>query len=245
LKIQGTDVDGNALQSDDYVFTTLTFPKLFGLKVSQVPNTPTSTVSVTFDSNVPTSSLVTVSGKGGKDVAKYDLETSHAIKVTGLMDNTAYTFSVKGRDQYGNEALSISEAYKTDFDTRPPLITDITVETSIIGYGVDAKGQIVVSWTTDEPSTSQVEYGAGVTGDYTSKTQEDTSLTVNHVVIISDLKPSSPYHFRAVSADGSGNTGKSADNSILTEQASESVIDLIVKSLQSSIGWIFNVFARN
>jgi hypothetical protein len=245
LKIQGTDIDGNALQSDDYVFTTLTFPKLFNLKVAQVPNTPTSTVNVTFDSNVPTSSLVTVSGKGGKDVAKYDLETLHAIKVTGLLDNTAYTFTVKGRDQYGNEALSISESYKTDFDTRPPLITDITVETSIIGYGVDAKGQIVVSWTTDEPSASQIEYGAGVTGDYSSKTQEDTSLTINHVVIISDLKPSSPYHFRVVSADGSGNTGKSADNSVLTEQASESVIDLIIKSLQSSIGWIFNVFAKD
>lgn len=245
FKITGTDVDGNALSSDDYVFTTLTFPKLSSLKVEQVPNTPTSTVEVKFDSNVPTSSQIIVTGKGGKDVAKYDLETTHVVKVTGLADNTQYTISAKGRDQYGNEANAISTTYKTDFDTRPPLVTDITVESSILGYGVDAKGQIVVSWNTDEPATSQIEYGSGIAGNYTSKTQEDTSLTENHVVIISDLKPSSPYHFRVISKDASGNSGISGDNPVLTEQATESVIDLIIKSLQSSIGWIFTAFVRN
>ena len=246
FKVVGVDVDGNILQSDDYVFTTLTFPKLSNLKVVQVPNTPTSTVRVEFDSNVPTSSLVTFSGAKGKDVAKYDLETVHALMVSGLSDNTAYSISVKGRDQYGNEAQAVTSSYKTDFDTRPPYITDITVETSILGYGVDAKGQLVISWTTDEPGTSQVEYGTGVGGDeYSSKTQEDTSLTENHVVIISDLKPSSPYHFRVVSKDSSQNTGKSGDNSVLTEEASSSVIDLIIKSLESSIGWIFKRFGGN
>jgi hypothetical protein len=198
---------------------------------------------VEFDSNVPTSSLVTFSGNKGKDVAKYDLETAHALMVSGLADNTNYSITVKGRDSYGNEASSISTSYKTDFDTRPPYITDITVETSILGYGVDAKGQLVISWTTDEPGTSQVEYGTGVGGnEYSSTTQEDNSLTENHVVIISDLKPSSPYHFRVVSRDNAKNTGKSGDNSVLTEEASSSVIDLIIKSLQSSIGWIFEVF---
>jgi hypothetical protein len=244
-RIQGTDIEGNVLVSDDYVFETLTFPKLSDLRVSQVPNTPTSTVKVAFDSNVPTSTFVTLSGAGGKEVAKYDLETTHEIQITGLKDNTQYTITARGRDQYGNEATSLGTTYKTDFDTRPPLLTDITVETSITGYGVDAKGQIVVSWNTDEPGTSQLEYGEGVAAqEYLSRTQEDTSLTENHVVIISDLKPSAPYHFRAVSRDGSGNTGKSADNSVLTQQASESIIDIIIKSLQSTIGWIFNVFSK-
>jgi hypothetical protein len=244
-KIQGIDVDGNILTSDDYVFNTLTFPKLDSLKVEHVPNSRPSTTKVTFNSNVPTSALVSFVGSGGKDVSKYTLENAHQLLVTGLADDTSYNVVAKGRDAYGNESLSLTVPFRTPFDTTPPLVTDITVETSILGYGIDAKGQVVISWTTDKPSTSQVEYGSGVGSDtYSSKTQEDSSLTETHVVIISDLKPSSPYHFRVVSRDKSGNIGMSGDNSVLTQQASQSVLDLIIKSLQSSIGWIFGAFAK-
>ena len=51
------------------------------------------------------SSLVAFSGNRGKDVAKYDLETTHAILVTGLADNTSYGVTVKGRDQYGMQTM--------------------------------------------------------------------------------------------------------------------------------------------
>jgi hypothetical protein len=242
-RIQGTDIEGNTLLSDNYVFETLTFPRLSNLTIEQVPNTPTSTVKVSFSSNVPTTSLVTFSGAGARDAAKYDLVTEHEMQVSGLSDNTSYSVAVRGRDQYGNEAVPLTTSHKTDFDTRPPVISDITVETSITGYGVDARGQIIVSWNTDEPATSQIEYGEGVAGEeYSAKTQEDAGLSQNHVVIISDLKPSAPYHFRVVSRDAAGNTGKSGDNSVLTQQASESIIDLIIKSLQSTIGWIFSAF---
>jgi hypothetical protein len=246
FKIQGIDVDGNTLNSDNYVFTTLTFPKLSALTVVQQRNTPTSTIKVTFESNVPTNTQVVVAGNGGKDMAKYDLENTHTIVVTGLKDNTPYTVTARGRDQYGNEANPLSTSYKTEFDTRPPEISNITTETSIVGTGVDAKAQVIVSWTTDEPGTSQVEYGPGATGtEYTAKTQEDSSFSENHVVIISDLKTSSPYHFRVISSDNAKNEAKSGENAVLTDQASESVIDLIIKSLQDTIGWIFNVFGGN
>jgi hypothetical protein len=238
FKIQGTDVDGNTLNSDNYIFTTLTFPRLSDLKVEQVNNTPTSTVKVSFNSNVPATAQVNVTGDGGKSAATYDLKTIHEVTIPGLKDDTPYTVVVQARDQYGNNATSLSEAYKTQFDTRPPEISDITTETDIVGFGLDAKGQVIVSWTTDEPATSQVEYGPGATGsDYAGKTQEDSTLTQN-------LKTSAPYHFRVVSEDNAKNQAKSSDNSVLTDQASESVIDLIIKSLQSTIGWIFNAFGR-
>ncbi len=246
FKIQGTDVDGNNLLSDNYVFTTLTFPRLSNYKVEQVKNTATSTVKVKFSSNVPTTANVNVSGNGGKESAQYNLKTSHEMTISGLKDNTSYNIIASARDQYGNEADSISETYKTEFDTRPPQISGITTETSIIGYGIDAKGQVIISWVTDEPASSQIEYGAGATGgEYSAKTQEDMSLSENHVIIISDLKASSPYHFRVISHDNAGNKAQSQDNSVLTDQATESIIDIIIKSLQASIGWIFNVFSRN
>jgi phosphodiesterase/alkaline phosphatase D-like protein len=238
-RIQGTDIEGNVLVSDDYVFETLTFPRLSDLDLRQIPTATTSTVELTFRSNVPTTSQVTFSGPGRKDSANYDLLTEHRILVAGLLDNTQYEITVRGRDQYGNEASSLSRSYKTDFDTRPPAVTDITTETEVTGLGLDAKGQVIVSWETDEPSTSQVEFGIGSSGSYTNKTQEDSALSTTHVVIISDLKPSSPYHFRVVSKDSSDNEVKSEEFTALTPQASRSIFEAILGALDRAIGWMF------
>lgn len=242
FKIQGTDVDGNTLVSDNYVFTTLTYPKISNLRVEQVKSSATSTVRVSFDTNVSTTAQVTV---GNKEVSDYSLKTSRSFTISGLADNTTYTVTARARDEYGNEADSISQPYKTEFDTRPPAVTNVTTESSIVGTGAESKTQVIISWETDEAGTSQIEYAFGTFGDgYTLKTQEDTSLTTSHVVILSGLKPSTAYHFRTVSRDAATNTGYSEDNSVLTEQLSMSVLDLIVNSLESSLGWLLGAFSR-
>lgn len=242
FKISSVDADGNAISSDDYTFDTLKFPIVSNLKIEQLKNMPTSSIKVTWESNVPTTSVVNYSGR---ESAKSQLETKHTVIITGLHDNSSYTLSATGRDQYGTEAAALSESYKTDFDTRPPLITNVTTESSVVGFGAEAKTQVIISWETDEPGTSQIEYDFGTFGDnYQFKTQEDGGLTTSHVVIVSGLKPSTSYHFRTVSRDASKNTGYSDDNTILTEQASSSIIDIIVNSLQNSLGWLFGAYRR-
>lgn len=239
-RIQGIDIEGNVLTSDDYIFETLTFPKLSNLALKQVPTAATSTVEVTFSSNVPITSSVTFAGTNQRNADSYTLSTEHKVTVSGLSDNTQYTVTVRGRDQYGNEALALNESYKTSFDTRPPSVTNVNTETEVSGYGVDAKGQIIVSWETDEPATSQIEYGIGSSGSYTNKTQEDATLsTTTHVVIISDLKTSSAYHFRVVSKDASGNEVKSEEYTTLTPQANRSIFESILGALDKAIGWLF------
>ncbi|RJO61915.1 DUF2341 domain-containing protein [candidate division WS5 bacterium] len=242
FKIFGADTDGNTMQSDDYNFDTLTFPKVSSVGIEQLKHTATATMKVNWESNVPISSVVYYTDPTGKsmEAAQSELKTSHELVISGLKDNTDYTLVVKGRDAYGNEANSGSEKFKTDFDTRPPKVSEITTETSISGYGSSAKAQIVVSWYTDEPSTSQVEYSKGVSGDtYLLSTQEDGMLTTSHVVVVSDLDPSSSYFFRVVSKDNSGNEGKSDSNSVLTEEARSSIFDLVIKSFESTLGWLF------
>jgi hypothetical protein len=247
FKIAGTDTDGNGLNSDDYSFETLTFPRVSDVKITQKTDEATSTVVVSWNTNVPTDSVVNYSGGGvSKESSKALLEQKHSITVTNLRDNTAYAISVGGRDAYGNQADSSSASYKTAFDTRPPQISAVTTEVSVVGYGADAKGQVIVSWETDEPGTSQVQYGVGVSGDdYSQTTQEDSGLTTTHVVVISGLKSSTSYHFQVVSKDASTNKAVSEDSSFLTDQASSSVLDIIVNSLQSTIGWIFSSFTRS
>lgn len=249
FKIGGSDTEGTAISSDNYVFQTLPKPRTFNVKYEQVKDAAIPTLKVTWDSNVPTSSVVEIYEGGSsvpKETSKAALEEKHSINITNLKDNTSYSMIVKGRDEFGNEAVSESVTLKTAVDTRPPVISNITVESSIIGFGEDAKGQIVVSWETDEMSSSQVIYGLGASGtEYSYRTQEDNSLTTQHIVIISDLKPSSSYHFSVISKDSAGNKSNSIDTAVLTEQATASVVDVVIKSLQNSIGWIFGaLFGR-
>jgi hypothetical protein len=247
FRIHGTDVEGNVLASDDYSFETLTYPKVSDLKVTQPIDTATATFVVTWTTNVPTDSSVTcqAAGSGSKQASKSMLETKHSVIVDGLYNDTNYVVSVGGRDGYGNSVQGQSTTLKTLYDTRPPIISNIVTETSIVGYGSDAKAQVIVSWDTDKPGTSQVQYDVGVSGDtYTQKTQEDNSLTTTHVVVISGLKPSTSYHFQVISADFGKLTATSDDSTFLTDQANSSVLDIVVNSLQSTIGWIFGAFGR-
>ena len=242
--IRITDVDGNQIMSDDYSFETLQYPKLSNVRFQPMADQSTSTFKVTWDSNVPTTSVVEFKPEGGKqqEAVKTKLETKHEIIVSGLMDNTYYLINTVGVDQYGNSVSSDLQRIKTDYDTRPPVLLTPATEVSSSDFGSNAKSQVIVSWETDEPSTSQVEYGIGVSGDnYDMKSQEDATLTTSHVVIITGMLPSSSYHLRAVSKDGSGNKGVSESMTILTEQAKSSVLDLIVNSLQSSLGWLFGL----
>ncbi|MEI7689391.1 MAG: fibronectin type III domain-containing protein, partial [Candidatus Saccharibacteria bacterium] len=189
-------------------------------------------------------SVVEFQPEGGKvqEAVKTKLETKHEITLSGLFDNTYYLIKAIGVDQYGNQVVSDTNRVKTDFDTRPPVLANVAIEVSNTDFGVSAKSQVVISWETDEPSTSQVEYDYGVTGDtYGIKSQEDSTLTTSHVFVLTDLRPSSSYHLRAVSRDASGNSGHSDDQSILTEQARSSVLDMIISSIQSSLGWLFGM----
>jgi len=242
--IRLTDSDGNQIMSDDYSFDTQQYPKLSNVRFQPLADQSTATFKVTWDSNVPTTSVVESQPEGGKqqETVKTKLETKHEIIVSNLLDNTFYLMNAVGVDQYGNRAVSDVNRVKTAFDTRPPVISSVAVEVSNTDFGMSAKSQVVVSWETDEPSTSQVEYDFGVSGsNYSIKSQEDPTLTTSHVLVITDLRPSSSYHLRAVSKDASGNQGVSEDQSTLTEQARSSVLDMIIGSIQSSLGWLFGM----
>ena len=81
--------------------------------------------------------------------------------------------------------------------------------------------QLIISWNTDEPATSQVEYGDGTGIDYSQKTQEDSNLTINHLVIIPNLTSSKVYHLRALSNDKANNQGKSIDTVTITPKQTD------------------------
>src|SRR3989338_3382119 len=162
--------------------------------------------------------------------------------VRGLAPQTNYILVVKGRDKIGNEAVSDSQRLTTATDTRPPQISELNVEGAAIpptaSTAQESTAQLIVSWNTDEPATSQVEYGEGTGTSYSSKTQEDSNLTYNHLVIISGLTPSKVYHVQAVSTDKADNIGSSIDTVTITPKTTENALNLVIASLQEAFGFL-------
>ena len=71
-----------------------------------------------------------------------------------------------------------------------------------------------ISWTTNEASDTQVEYGT--TTAYGSSTQLVSTLTTNHSASLSGLQASKLYHYRVKSRDGAGNLATSGDFTFTT-----------------------------
>jgi len=160
--------------------------------------------------------------------------------IKGLFPDTTYVIRVSGRDIIGNEAVSENITITTASDTRPPQIEDVKVEgTNLsVSRSVDNPSQLVVSWKTDEPSTSQVEFGEGTGENYSQLSQEDVNLSFNHLVIIPNLTPAKVYHLRVISKDSADNVAKSVDTVTITPKATDSAIDLVITNLREAFGFL-------
>jgi len=239
--ITGQDIDGNSLASDEYTFTTLTRPRITNFLAEPVKDAATTSMKFSWTTNVPTTTILTYTRTGQTAKSKSDSEyvTDHSMTIESLSDNSPYQFAARGVDRFGNVAQGTPLTLTTPDDSRPPKVLNMTIELRSSGVGATQKAQLVVSWETDEPSTSQVEYGPGISSDsYPSRTQEDSALTNNHVVIVPELEPAKLYHLRAVSRDRANNAGTSADTTAITGKVQRSVVDIIISSLQRSLGFL-------
>lgn len=235
------DEDGNEYPGSTVLtFTTPARPRIENLRFQPIDGEPTSSQKITWTTNVPSSSLVRFSANNspGKEVTSSELVTEHEITVRDLLDDTEYTLVAESRDRDGNLATSDKQTLKTALDTRPPKIKDVTVETSIRGSGAEARGQIVVSWKTDEPATSQVAYAEGSDAKtFNNKTSEDSNMSLEHIVIVSDLPTSRVYSVQPISKDRGNNAGTGDTKSAIIGRASDSVMTIVLNTLRKVFGF--------
>ena len=95
---------------------------------------------------------------------------------------------------------------------------DYTGQTGFVGAPVaepTARGA-TITWTTDEPATSYVEYGTSTLG----AVQGDGVLATSHAVTLSGLSELTGYAFRVRSSDALRNVAISATSSFSTASAS-------------------------
>jgi len=245
FRIKAEDDEGNVYYSDNYTFETLPVPKITTLKIQQVVGMPKATLRLVWTTNTSISSIVTYYPsrypERAKDFINLTLKTSHEAILKDLSDETEYTLLVSGKDLAGNEAVYPVQKVKTATDFRAPLIENFNIETTIVGVGDEARAKLVITWDTDEPATTQIEYAQGTSGTYSQTTQEDKTLTSNHTVTVAGLVPSTIYHLRAISKDKAKNISHSEDTVIITPKSTKGALELVVENLSKSFGFLKGV----
>ncbi len=211
FRIHSTDAVGNSAISPDHTFRLEgedKFPPLIsGLTV--VPGA--RSVVVTWLTDEPADTLVSygeTTSYGSSSVLDTRLITYHHVTIRGLEPSTGYHLRAQSLDGAGNTGVSDDVAFTTTpLDTTPPEISEETA--------YPETNSVLITWHTNENSTSQVEYGP--TSSYGNITTEDLELVMDHSVLIPNLLPETDYHYRVISTDDSGNTSVSSDHTFTTK----------------------------
>lgn len=129
---------------------------------------------------------------------------------TTMASNGAHTLSAIATDNSNLTATaSISVTVSNSTKIIEPVISGVAA-TAVSSTGA------TILWTTDEPSSSQVEYGT--TSNYGSNSTLNSTPVTSHSVVLSGLQPSTTYDYAVISQDSQGNTDTSG-NMVFTTSA--------------------------
>ncbi|MBM4259612.1 MAG: hypothetical protein FJ147_27405 [Deltaproteobacteria bacterium] len=131
----------------------------------------------------------------------------HDVTVSALQNGQSYTFYVRCQDSTGNTnpddfllTFAVAAPPPPPPDTTPPVISNVS------GSEITSSG-ITITWLTDEPSDTQIEYGP--TAAYGQVTVLDNVHVIGHSTQLSGLAANTTYHYRVHSRDAAGNRSTS------------------------------------
>ncbi len=113
--------------------------------------------------------------------------------------------------------LAAVEVLPAGVGTPGPIISNVLA-------GARTSSSAVITWTTDVPSTSAVDFGT--TLSYGQSSPVDPTLTTSHRVTLSGLASETQYHYRVSSTDAAGITRRSVDFVFTTAAISTLFCDL-------------------
>lgn len=238
-QVKSVDVNGNYVTSAKYEFTT-TLPGVASVRVTKKS---ASSATIEWATTTPTTTVVeyidTIT-RVSKRYSNSSQVTSHVAELVSLTPSTPYVFEVLVSDEAGNLARSDQYSFVTDIDIEGPVISGVNNRSTIVAG--QNKVQTVITWTTNEPTTSQVEYSLGTgVGDYDQSTQLNEDFVNTHIMVIANLKPGSVYRYRVISQDRAENRAESEPYVLLTPIKEVSALDLIISNLEGAFGWLNNI----
>jgi chitodextrinase len=212
-RVKSKDAVGNSSTSGDHTFTTLVPPDTQAPTVpGNLKAIPVSTSRINVSWIASTDNIRVVGYRIYRNGAQIVTTAGTSYQNTGLFPSTTYRYAVSAYDSAGNSSPrseEVSATTLTPTDTVPPVI-------SSIGASSITRSSARITWTTNEKSDSQVEYGR--TTSYGQKTGIDYSLVTSHSATISGLSSRTLYHYRVLSKDGAGNLARSSDRTFTTSR---------------------------
>jgi hypothetical protein len=195
-------------------------------------STTAAGVSVLVDNEMPTGTVVINADASATNTSTVTLTLSAADAVSQVtqmrFSNTGTAYSPA--DPYGAAktwTLSSGSGTKTVYaqfmdaagnwsaSATDTIILDVAAPTL---SGVTASNiqtdSAIITWTTDEPATSQVEFGPGTA--FTSVTTVESTLVTAHTVVVSGLASGTAYVYRVHSRDAVSNESIGPTNSFTT-----------------------------
>lgn len=245
FKVLSTDTYGITGESRNFTFQTkATMPEIRNLRVLKVEE---NAATLAWDSNVPTKALVEYQDQTTGDqqsVGRPTLATTHQMRLSDLTLGTRYVAFVTAENSGGDRVRSQPVQFITVRDIAPPIITNVTNESTLFPGG-ESRIQTIVGWDTDEPASCLMTYQEGVAGGTEAYTIEKEQITYNtkHVEVIVDFAPATVYQFYLTCVDEAGNDVKSENYVLFTPIQEKNIIDLIIENFQSTFGWVKNIGA--
>lgn len=205
-RVASTDPSGNGeTLSSEIVTSTLASeditPPVFITPPTVIGKTD-NRLTVRWTTDEPANSVVRFRRAGTSDgfdeVVDETLVLEHVVTLTNLHASTNYDISAMSMDLVGNGPTTAATTGTTDAapDITPPTLTEVNVRP-------DAN-QVRITWTTDEPADSWIDFGTTLA--YGTVVSKD-AFTTTHEIILTNLENATEYFYQLASADASGNIG--------------------------------------
>jgi hypothetical protein len=243
FKVLSTDDYDITGESRVYSFETkATAPEIRNLRVVKVEE---NAATLAWETNVPAKALVDFQDQTTgeqQSVGRPTLATTHQMRLADLTLGTRYVAFVTAENSGGDRVRSQPIQFITVKDIAPPIITNVTNESTLFP-GSEARIQTIIEWDTDEPASCLMTYQEGVAGGTDPYTIEKEQIEYNtsHVEVVVDFAPATVYQFYLTCTDEAGNFTQSENFVLFTPIQEKNIIDLIIENFESTFGWVKNI----
>lgn len=243
FKVESTDSYGITGASRDYTFKTkASLPEIRNLRILKVEE---NSATIAWDTAAPAKATIEyqdLTTGAQNSIGRPTLQTSHQMKISDLTLGTRYVAFVIAENAGGDRVKSNPLTFVTVRDVEPPIISNVTNESTLFPGG-EGRIQTIIEWLTDEPALCTMQYREGVAigADPITVESEDQSHKERHVEVIVDFAPATVYQFWLNCVDEAGNAVDSENFVLFTPIQEKNIIDIIIENFEATFGWVKNI----